>query len=140
MSEKIILLVDDNGNIVDSFKRSTHRSDFKVLTARSGFEALTVLKENHVDLLITDEMMPVMRGTELIAKVRELYPEVMVILFSGKLESTQFIDAVNGGTIFKILKKPISLEEILFHVTRALKLKDAFVTYQREHNRAYTTV
>lgn len=140
MSEQAILLVDDNGNIVDSFKRSTHKESYTVLTARSGFEALQILKENHVSIVITDEMMPVMKGTDLIKKIDEEYPEIMVILFTGHLDSTELVEAINGGNLFKVLKKPISIEDLMFHINRGLRLTDAFIRYRKEHQRVYTTV
>lgn len=139
MSENIVLLVDDNGNIVNSFKRSTHRESFKVLTARSGFEALNILKNNGVSMVITDENMPVMKGSELIMKISEEYPHIMVILFTGHLESADMAKVMNSGNLFKVLRKPISLEEILVHVNKGLELKEAFKAYRDEHDRVYAT-
>lgn len=138
MAENTILIVDDNANIVDSFKRSTHREPFTVLTARTAFEALTVLENNHVDMVITDEMMPVMRGSELILKVRKLYPNIMAIILTGHLDTEHFLEVVNGGNIFKIMKKPTTIEDIVYHVLKGLELKEAHIAFRREYDKVYS--
>lgn len=140
MSENSILLVDDNGNIVDSFRRSTHKEAYNVLTARSGFEALQILKEKHISMVITDEMMPVMKGTELIKRINEEYPEVMAILFTGHLEMTDLAAVFNGGNLFKVFKKPIDLDDLLFHIDKGLRLREAFNTYRKECKRIYNSL
>lgn len=137
MEGNTILIVDDNANIVDSFKRSTYKEPFSVLTARTGFEALNLLKNEHVDLLITDEMMPVMRGTQLVVKVREMFPEVMAIILSGNIDPEHFIEALNRGDVLKVLKKPTTIEHILYHVHKALELKEAFITYRKACDAIY---
>ncbi len=82
MVENTVLIVDDNVNIVSSFKRMTKREPYKVYIARSGFEALAVMEKERIDILITDEMMPVMRGSELIKQVKALLTSPLVQLLN----------------------------------------------------------
>ena len=79
---KHILLVDDDTSILNLFSRAL--SEYQVSLAHDGFEALAVSKRmEQLDLLITDYCMPSMIGDELIARVREQWPELTVLVVTG---------------------------------------------------------
>ena len=73
MKNVTVLFVDDEENLLNTFKRLFRRESFKDLYASSGHEALEILKSNRVDLMVTDQRMPRMNGMELYKKSREQF-------------------------------------------------------------------
>lgn len=114
----VILYVDDEENNLFSFK-ATFRIKYKVLTAISGDEAMKILSEQRVDVIVTDQRMPGMTGVEFLEKVLEKYPEPMRILLTGYADMNAVIDAVNKGKIFHYLSKPWNEEELDMTIVRA---------------------
>jgi len=82
------------------------REGYRILTASSGHEGLTLLQSNNIDLIISDQRMPEMSGIEFLCTVKDLYPDTMRIVLSGYTELNSVIDAVNQGAIYKFLTKP----------------------------------
>ncbi|GAA4314136.1 hypothetical protein GCM10023149_10180 [Mucilaginibacter gynuensis] len=113
MTEKkiTVLYVDDEENNLFSFK-ATFRIKYNVLTALSGDEALKILAEKPVDIVITDQRMPEMTGVEFLEKVLQQFPDPMRILLTGYADMTAVIDAVNKGKIFHYLAKPWNEAEL----------------------------
>jgi len=115
-----VLLVEDEPAVADLTRRALEFGGYSVLVANNGTEALTILSDlrDPVDLLLTDVMMPDMRGTVLAKRVLVLYPELPVMFVSGypgPLEE-EFRSA-------RLLAKPFSPGELLKQVGEALKLK-----------------
>lgn len=107
MNDKIInvLYVDDEENNLISFTASFRR-DFNVFTSSSAKESETILANNNIHVLITDQRMPDTLGTELLADAVRKYPNQSRILLTGYTDIEALIDAVNNGQIFKYLTKP----------------------------------
>lgn len=120
MAEKkiTILYVDDEENNLFSFK-AAFRIKYQILTAISGDEALKILAEKPVHLIITDQRMPNMTGVEFLEKVIEQFPDPMRILLTGYADMGAVVDAVNKGKIFHYLTKPWNEEELDMTITRA---------------------
>jgi len=113
-----ILYVDDEENNLFSFK-ATFRIKYRVLTALSGDEALKILAEKQVHIIITDQRMPEMTGVEFLEKVLEKFPDPMRILLTGYTDMEAVVDAVNKGKIFHYLAKPWNEEELDLTINRA---------------------
>ncbi|WP_426670275.1 response regulator [Mucilaginibacter sp. McL0603] len=113
-----ILYVDDEENNLLSFK-ATFRIKHHVLTALSGGEALKILANNQVDIIITDQRMPEMTGVAFLEKVLENFPDPMRILLTGYADMTAVVDAVNKGKIFHYVTKPWNEEELELTINRA---------------------
>jgi len=113
-----ILYVDDEENNLFSFK-ATFRIKYNVLTALSGDEALRILDNNKVHIIITDQRMPEMTGVEFLERVLEKYPDPMRILLTGYADMGAVVDAVNKGKIFHYLAKPWNEEELDITIKRA---------------------
>ena len=112
-----ILYVDDEENNLFSFK-AAFRIKYKVLTALSGDEALEILANNDVQMIITDQRMPEMTGVEFLEKVLEEFPDPIRILLTGYADMGAVVDAVNKGKIFHYLTKPWDEEELDLTITR----------------------
>ena len=113
-----ILYVDDEMNNLISFK-ATFRIKYNVFTAEGGAEAVKVLENNEINIIITDQRMPNMTGVEFLESILETYPEPMRILLTGYADMNAVIDAVNKGKIFHYLSKPWNEEELDMTIQRA---------------------
>ncbi len=92
-----VLVVDDEPIIRDLLAHIVEREGFRVCTAAGGREALEVLAERKINLVITDLMMPEMNGMELLVVVKDQYPDIPVVLVTGKRAESAREDAVSAG-------------------------------------------
>src|SRR5207253_597332 len=106
-----VLLVDDEPEILFSL-RGLLRREFEIHTAASGAEALDVLRQHTVHVLMTDQRMPSMTGVELLRQAREICPEAIRIMFTGYADLRAVVDAVNQGQIYRYLTKPWDPDEL----------------------------
>jgi response regulator RpfG family c-di-GMP phosphodiesterase len=117
--EKItILYVDDEANNLVSFK-AVFRIKYNVITAISGEEAIKILRNHTVNIIITDQRMPHMTGVEFLESILGEYPDPIRILLTGYADMVAVIDAVNKGKIFHYLTKPWNEEELDITINRA---------------------
>jgi response regulator RpfG family c-di-GMP phosphodiesterase len=127
-----VLYVDDEQHNLISFK-ATFRLKFNIITCISGEEALKALKENEVEVIITDQRMPEMTGVEFLESVLEIHPEPMRILLTGYTDINAVIDAINKGKIYKYLTKPWDVTELEQTIETAY---DVYV--QRKNDKEYS--
>jgi len=127
-----VLYVDDEQHNLISFK-ATFRLKFNIITCISGEEALKALKENEVEVIITDQRMPEMTGVEFLESVLEIHPEPMRILLTGYTDINAVIDAINKGKIYKYLTKPWDVAELEQTIETAY---DVYV--QRKNDKEYS--
>jgi response regulator RpfG family c-di-GMP phosphodiesterase len=113
-----ILYVDDEVNNLVSFK-AVFRVKYTVLTAISGEEAIKILREHDINIIITDQRMPQMTGVEFLESILDEFPDPIRILLTGYADMNAVIDAVNKGKIFHYLSKPWNEEELDMTITRA---------------------
>lgn len=106
-----LLIVDDEHDIVDQLY-DYFRRDYTVHKAYSGEEAVNLFKENEIQLVMTDQRMPKMQGTELLEMCKEKKPEVTRILMTGYTDLEVAIEAINKGSIHRYLSKPLNFEEL----------------------------
>jgi len=113
-----VLYVDDEENNLFSFK-AVFRVKYQVYTAISGDEALKILSEKPIEIIITDQRMPNMTGVEFLEQVIEKFPDPMRVLLTGYADMNAVVDAVNKGKIFHYLSKPWNEEELDITINRA---------------------
>jgi len=101
-----LLLVDDEPNILNSLTRLLRREAYQILTASSPLEAFEVLAKHPVQVILSDQRMPDMSGTEFFSRVRQLYPDTIRIVLTGYTDLDSVTDAINRGAIYKFLTKP----------------------------------
>jgi serine/threonine-protein kinase len=106
-----ILFVDDEERVV-KLLRMMFRSDYEVHTATSGQEALEIIAAHPIDVIVSDQRMPEMVGTELLAQVRKCSPATMRILLTGYSDLAAIVGSVNDGEVFRFINKPWDQEEI----------------------------
>jgi len=120
-----IMFVDDEENILNSLRRVFRREPYEVITCPSAEEALKVLESREVKVLITDQLMPGMKGTELLRVVKQKYPLTIRIVLSGHSDMLDIISAINEGEIYRFLKKPDDLTDLVGTVARAMEQSHA---------------
>jgi response regulator RpfG family c-di-GMP phosphodiesterase len=116
-----ILCVDDEINILNSLKRLFRKEGYCLLTASSGFEALKMVEENNgIHLVISDQRMPGMNGTEFLAKVREKYPDIFRIVLTGYTDIDAITESINEGHIYKFILKPWNDQNLVLDIRQCL--------------------
>lgn len=104
--ERTLLIVDDEPNVLAALQRGLRREGFNVLTAHSALQGLELLAQHRVQVVLSDQRMPHMSGTEFLARVRAIYPDTIRVILSGYADLATVVDAVNRGTLFKFMAKP----------------------------------
>ena len=118
-----LLLVDDEENILASLRRLLRRDGYRILTAGGGAEGLEVIANNEVDVIVSDQRMPNMTGTEFLRKVKAQKPDTVRIVLSGYTELQSITDAINEGSIYKFLTKPWDDEQLRANIAEAFHYK-----------------
>jgi two-component system, probable response regulator PhcQ len=118
-----ILLVDDEPRVTAAIRRLMRHEPWKILEAHSGREALHILAREAVHVLVTDEMMPEMRGSTLISEVRRRYPDTIRIVLSGRADLDAAVKAINDGEVFRFLLKPCSEVDLVLMLRQALRIQ-----------------
>jgi diguanylate cyclase (GGDEF)-like protein/PAS domain S-box-containing protein len=103
---KALLLVDDEPNILSSLARLFRSDGYRVLTAGSAAEAFELLALHAVQVIICDQRMPVMSGTEFFDGVKDMYPTTFRIVLSGQTDLASITEAINRGAIYRFYTKP----------------------------------
>ncbi|MDF5712825.1 MAG: response regulator [Rhizonema sp. NSF051] len=119
-----ILVVDDEPDNLDLLYR-TFRRDFNVFKADSGVKALQVLAaEGEVAVIISDQRMPEMKGTEFLSKTVPQFPDTIRIILTGFTDIEDLVEAINAGQVYKYITKPWDPSELQAVVQRAVDTYD----------------
>jgi len=116
---RTLLLVDDEANVLSALKRTLRRDGYDILTAGSGREGLELLSTHPVQVILSDQRMPEMSGTEFLSRVRDLYPNTVRLVLSGYTELGSITDAINRSAIYKFVTKPWEDEVLRAEVCEA---------------------
>jgi response regulator RpfG family c-di-GMP phosphodiesterase len=117
-----LLCVDDEKNILVSLKRLFRKEGYEILIAESGQEGLEIVKNQKVDLIISDMRMPNMDGAEFLGKVKEIKPKIPSILLTGFSDQESTIRAINEGKISSYVSKPWDDNDIKLKVQSVFKI------------------
>ncbi|MBR8840158.1 MAG: response regulator [Stigonema ocellatum SAG 48.90 = DSM 106950] len=135
-----ILVVDDEPDNLDLLYR-TFRRDFNVFKAESGVNALEVLAaEGEVAVIISDQRMPEMKGTEFLSKTVPQFPDTVRIILTGFTDIEDLVEAINAGQVYKYITKPWDPGELRAVVQRAAESYDLLKQRTEELRRANAQV
>jgi CheY-like chemotaxis protein len=101
-----LLVVDDDVNVLAALHRLFRRDNYRVLTAASPAEGFELLAMHSVQVILCDQRMPVMNGTEFLSKVKEMYPDTIRIILSGYTGVEMVLESINRGAIYRFYTKP----------------------------------
>ena len=121
MRKYSILLVDDDQELLKVYERIMELKGFSVLIASNAFDALKIIKENSISVVISDIIMPKMDGMELLLKIKNIKPAVEVIMLTAEGSISGAVDAVKDGA-FSYIVKPADIEELISNIKKAEEL------------------
>ncbi|WP_293346488.1 MULTISPECIES: response regulator [unclassified Microcoleus] len=135
-----MLVVDDEPDNLDLLYR-TFRRDFNVLKAESGIRALEVLAiEGEVAVIISDQRMPEMKGTEFLSKTVPQFPNTVRIILTGFTDIEDLVDAINSGQVYKYITKPWDPNELKMVVQKAAETYEVLKQRTEELHRAQNQI
>lgn len=123
-AERHLLILDDEENVLRALRRTLRPAGFKIHIATSPDQAFEVLALHPVGVVLSDQRMPLMAGSEFLRRVKDLYPQTRRIVLSGYTDLQSITNAINQGAIYKFVTKPWNDAELL-----AL-LETAFVEFE----------
>jgi len=126
-----IILVDDEPNILMGLQRALRKEPYKIFTALSGNEALTVLEKTPIDVVVSDQDMPGMNGTEFLTQVHKSYPDTVRFMLTGKATLEVAIQAINEGAINRFFTKPCNNVDLAVTIRSALQQRDLMIEARR---------
>ncbi len=129
LTDVVILFVDDEADILNSMKRFLRREPYQKRFAQGASEALEILQDTRIDIIVSDLRMPGMSGLDLIKTVKEHYPETLRMILSGSQDIDQIIASINSGEVFRFILKPVEPEML-----KAI-LRDAIEYYSIKRER-----
>lgn len=122
--DKTILFVDDEKGILNSIRREFFDSPYEVYFATSGIEALSIISENEIDLIVTDMRMPQMDGYELLNKVRELSPSTIRLILSGYTDEKIVFKSIYSNLAKLFITKPWKQDDFRKAIDDVFKTED----------------
>ncbi|CAB1369457.1 EAL domain-containing protein [Denitratisoma oestradiolicum] len=123
-ARRTLLVLDDEENVRNSLRRLLRGDGYNILTAASPMEAFDLLAKHEVWVILADQRMPEMSGTEFLRRVKDIYPNAIRIVLSGYTDLETVTESVNQGAVYKLLFKPWD-NEVLRQT-----LHDAFWQYE----------
>ncbi|HAZ43236.1 MAG TPA: adenylate cyclase [Cyanobacteria bacterium UBA11369] len=131
-SKPKILVVDDEPDNLDLLYRTFYR-EYQVLRATSGPAALEILaNQKDIAVIISDQRMPQMSGTEFLSLTATQYPDIIRIILTGYTDVEDLVEAINSGKVFKYVTKPWEAEELRGVVQQALDTHNVLRARTRE--------
>lgn len=121
-SAQTLLLLDDEPSILASLSRLLRREGYRILASTNATEAFELLAKNSVQVVISDQRMPDMTGTEFLARVRQLYPDTVRIVLTGYTDLDSVTGAINRGAIYKFLTKPWDDDQLRDQIREAFRM------------------
>jgi DNA-binding NtrC family response regulator len=123
MEKSKLLLVDDEPNLTSALVRSLDRSQFDIFTADSAQQGLMILAGNDIDVVVSDERMPGMTGSQFLTEVRKKWPHTIRMILSGQADLEAAVRAINEGEVYRFLLKPCHPKELQLNILQGLQQK-----------------
>ncbi len=123
MEKSKLLLVDDEPNLTSALVRSLDRRQFEIFTADSAQQGLMILAGNDIDVVVSDERMPGMTGSQFLAEVRKQWPNTIRMILSGQADLEAAVRAINEGEVYRFLLKPCHPKELQMTILQGLQHK-----------------
>ena len=122
-----VLFVDDEPHSIREACTAVQNEPFEIVAMQRGEEALQYLKLHRVDILISDQHMPGMQGSQLMAIVAKLFPDIVRIMLTGRPSLDITMKAINSGNVYRFLQKPFVESELIAALHDAAKQREKAV-------------
>jgi len=139
MKKDKLLLVDDEPNLTSALVRSLDRTKFEIFTADSAQKGLMILAGNDIDVIVSDERMPGMTGSQFLSEVRKQWPNTIRMILSGQADLEAAVRAINEGEVYRFLLKPCHPKELEMTILQGLQHKKLVAQSRKllqEHQKA----
>ena len=120
MPKSRILVIDDDTSVLDLTKNHLSRHGVETITAQSGEEGLNLIAEHQVDVALIDWKLPDVDGIDLVSRIKELWPEIEIIVITSYSSVTKAVKATKAGA-FYFVEKPLNYDELLLLISKALE-------------------
>jgi len=134
LSKPTILVIDDEERIRDGCRKVLSQEGFDVATADCGERGLGMIEEKHYDIILLDLMMPSLSGFDVLARVKALHPDSVIIVISGYATVEHSIEAMKRGA-FDFIPKPFTPDQLRLLVTKAIEYTQALQDIASEKSR-----
>ncbi len=121
---KKILIVDDEVQILKALSRMFLETDYEILTAENGMEAIKLIENTEIDMIISDMRMPILDGYQLLSIVKEKYPKIIRIIISGYAEEKPMFRALLHNLAKLYVFKPWNNTELLENINKLFEDND----------------
>jgi two-component system, probable response regulator PhcQ len=121
--QPVVLLLDDEPNVTAGLKRALHNEPWKILTAATTGGAFDILSREAVDVVVSDERMPGMSGSQFLSEVRRKYPHTIRMILSGQADLEAAVRAINEGEVYRFLLKPCNPADLRITIRQAMEHK-----------------
>jgi len=112
MEKNAILFLDDEIEMLNALRRSFRKSPHETFFASNPAEALKVLETKNISVLVTDQRMPEMMGSDFLRSIKITHPWVVRVILSGFTDVQTIVDSINHGEVFRFIAKPWSEQEL----------------------------
>lgn len=129
---RTLLIVDDDLPVHTALQRVLADEGYEVLVAESAYEGLAVLAIKQVQVILSDQRMPGMSGTEFLSRVKVLYPDTVRMILTGYAEMDVVVQAVNEGAIYKFFSKPWDTSQLCAQIREAFLYYEGVIKLRRE--------
>ncbi|GBD94245.1 cyclic di-GMP phosphodiesterase response regulator RpfG [bacterium BMS3Abin05] len=129
-----VLFVDDEENILRSLKRIFRKDDIEILTALGGAEGLELAKKRDIAVIVSDQRMPRMSGTEFLHQAKQVSPESIRMVLTGYADVNAAMAAINDGEVFHYITKPWKEEDLKRIIWDAIQKYDLLQENKRLRN------
>jgi type II secretory ATPase GspE/PulE/Tfp pilus assembly ATPase PilB-like protein/FixJ family two-component response regulator len=119
-----ILFVDDEHNVLKSMRRIFRQENYTIHTADTGEQALSIMDQETIQVVITDHRMPGMNGTDLLREIKKRWPMTIRIMLTGYADVDAVMGAVNDGAVYKFITKPWNDDDLRLTISLALEQYD----------------
>jgi diguanylate cyclase (GGDEF)-like protein/PAS domain S-box-containing protein len=121
-SSETLLLLDDEENVLRALVRLLRRDGYRIETATSANQAFEILAAQPVQVIISDQRMPDISGTEFLSRVKDMYPDTVRLILSGYSDFAALTEAINRGAVYRYVAKPWDDEELRRMVREAFRI------------------
>ncbi len=135
--EHTLLCIDDEQNILNALKRLLRKEEYRLLTGNSGKEGMQLLAGNDVHVVVSDQRMPEMNGTEFLREVKATYPDIIRIILTGYTDVDSISEAINEGHIYKFFLKPWNDQNLKLEIRQAMEQYDLMQDNNRLHDQVF---
>ncbi|MEJ2684237.1 MAG: response regulator [Candidatus Sulfobium sp.] len=116
-----VLIIDDEPNVLAALKRTLVDEPYEIYSANNGADGLEMMRRGTIKVVISDEKMPAMSGTEFLARAKECCPDTIRIMLTGYASLEAAMKAVNKGEIYRFFSKPWNETELRLSIRSALE-------------------